>query len=121
MRHALSKKDNGMFVKEIDVIELAQWLEEKGNTIKVIDVREPREIAMGTIPGAEPMPLATLPLRVADVDPNATVVFMCRSGVRSAQACMYLGQRGYDKVYNLRGGIIAWAHSGLPAELPKSA
>jgi rhodanese-related sulfurtransferase len=60
------------------------------------------------------MPLSVLPVRLNEVPKNEQVVFYCRTGARSAQACMYLAQQGYDNVYNLYGGIINWAHQGLP-------
>jgi rhodanese-related sulfurtransferase len=40
---------------------------------------------------------------------------VCRSGARSAQACQFLQQQGYSNVYNLRGGMMRWVQSGLPA------
>jgi rhodanese-related sulfurtransferase len=110
-------------VQEVDAPQVAKWLENNNNNekIRVIDVREMHEIAAGTIAGAEPMPLATLPLRTQEIGPEEKVVFLCRSGARSAQACAFLAQRGYENIYNLRGGIMAWAQHGFPAVLPKSA
>ena len=105
-------------IKEIDAPELARWLEEKSDSIRVIDVRQMNEIAMGTVPNAEPVPLHTLPLKLNELDRNTSLVFVCRSGARSAQACMFLKQQGFEKVYNLRGGMIGWAQNGLPAAAP---
>lgn len=102
-------------IKEIDAPELARWLDEKAGTFRVIDVRQMSEIAMGTVPNAAAVPLHTLPLKVNDLDRNETLVFICRSGQRSAQACMFLQQQGFENVYNLRGGMIGWAQNGLPA------
>jgi len=45
---------------------------------------------------------------------------VCRSGARSAQACMFLQQQGYDNVFNLRGGMMAWANNGLEIGLPQA-
>lgn len=102
-----------MFIQELEVTELAALLEQPGNCV-LIDVRTPGEIAAGIIPGADAMPLTVLPLRMQDIPKDKQVVLYCRTGARSAQACMYLGQRGYDNVYNLRGGIVTWAQNGLP-------
>jgi len=102
-------------IKEVDAPELARWLKEKGEPFRVIDVRQPNEIAQGTVPRAEPVPLNTLPLKMSELDPKETLVFVCRSGARSAQACMFLQQQGFENVYNLRGGMIGWAQNGLPA------
>ena len=102
-------------VPEIQAKELADWMEDSKESFRVIDVREFSEMARGIIPGAEPMPLATVPLRTQDMNPDEKMVFVCRSGARSAQACAFLQQQGYKNVYNLRGGMIDWAAQGLPA------
>ncbi len=103
-------------VKEINAPELDQWRRDEADTCHIIDVREMREIAQGTIPSAKPIPLATLPARMDELDRERRLVIICRSGARSAQACQFLQQQGYDKVYNLRGGMIGWAHESLPIE-----
>ena len=105
-------------IKEVEATELARWLKEKSDPFRVIDVRQPNEIAQGTVPRAEALPLSTLPLKLNELDRNETLVFVCRSGARSAQACMFLQQQGFEKVYNLRGGMIGWAQNGLPAAAP---
>ncbi len=102
-----------MFVKEIEVSELSEMLA-ANPSLRLIDVRGPAEIAAGIIPGAEALPLHLLPMRVQDVPREEQVIFYCRTGARSAQACMFLGQQGYDNVYNLRGGIVTWAQNGYP-------
>ncbi len=107
-------------IKEIDAPELANWYEEKVEGFRIIDVREMNEIAAGTVPGADPMPMATVPVRMNELEKDKDLVVVCRSGARSAQVCMYLQQQGYDKVYNLRGGMIAWASSGQQVALPKA-
>ena len=100
-------------IKEIDSPELARWLNERPDGLRVLDVRQPQEIAQGTVPSAEGVPLNTLPLKLNELDRNETLVLVCRSGARSAQACMFLYQQGFENVYNLRGGMIGWVQSGL--------
>jgi len=102
-----------MNVKEIDAKELAAWIEDNAKDFRIIDVREPMEIAQGSIPGAEPMPMSTLGNRIAEIGKDKEVVFICRSGARSGQVCTYLAQNGYENVYNLRGGVIGWAQNGF--------
>lgn len=104
--------------QEIDAPELAAWVEDESHQLRVIDVRGMPEIAQGIVPGAEPLPLATLPLRVNDFEPNERIVMVCRSGARSSQACMFLKQQGFENVYNLRGGMIGWAQNSLPIVRP---
>ena len=85
-------------IKEINAGELADWLQEGDSPFRVIDVREMREITGGTIPGAEPMPLATVPLRTSELEQHEKLVFVCHSGARSAQACAYLQQQKHHKI-----------------------
>lgn len=105
----------GMNVKEIDAQQFAQWAEDAGHAMRVIDVRQMEEIAQGTVPRAEALPLHTLPMRVNELGKHEKVVVVCRSGARSAQACMFLQQQGFGNVFNLRGGMIGWVQSGFPA------
>ncbi len=105
-------------IKEINAPELALWVNDASHKLRVIDVREMHEIAMGTITKAEALPLHTLPEKVRELSPSEKLVIICRSGARSAQACMFLQQYGFNNVYNLRGGMIGWVQSGYPAHLP---
>lgn len=102
----------GFNIKEMDVAELQQLLSEERDTVHLIDVRSPAEIAQGAIPGADHLPLHLLPLQLDRIPADKKVVLYCRSGARSAQACAFVGAQGKENVYNLRGGIIAWAQSG---------
>ncbi len=99
-------------IKEVEAPELLRWLSEKGESFRVLDVRQPQEFAQGTVPGAEPIPLHTLPLMLNEIGRHETLVLVCRSGARSAQGCMFLAQQGFENVFNLRGGMIAWAQNG---------
>lgn len=100
-------------VKEIDAPELSQWMSDDGKKFRIIDVREPMEIAQGSIPGAEPMPMSSLGGRISELDPQEQLVFICRSGARSGQVCAYLSQNGFENAYNLRGGVMGWAQNGF--------
>jgi rhodanese-related sulfurtransferase len=102
-------------IKEIDATELAQWVNDASHNLRVIDVRQMQEIVQGTVPKAEALPLHTLPAKVHELSREEKLVMVCRSGARSAQACMFLQQQGFANVYNLRGGMMGWMQSGLPA------
>ena len=106
-----------MFIKEVDSPQLMSKMDENDDLV-IIDVREMHEIARGTIKGAVAMPMATVPVRLNDIPKDKEVVFICRSGARSGQVCMFLGQHGYDNVINLRGGMIGWVRSGYEPVLP---
>ena len=102
-------------IKEIDAPELASWVKEKQPNMRVIDVRGMNEIASGTVEGAEAVPLHTIPVKFSEFSREEKLVFICRSGARSAQACMFLQQQGFENVYNLRGGMMGWMQCGLEA------
>ena len=100
-------------IKEIDVSTLNSYIEE-GKKLRLLDVRSINEMAQGMIPNAEKLPLHTLPARLNEIDTDEMTVLYCRSGARSAQGVGFMAQQGFENVYNLRGGIIAWAQNGMP-------
>lgn len=108
-------------IKEIDAEELAHRLQDEPGQVRVVDVREAVEVAAGTVPGARHIPIRSIPWHAGELERDRDLVIICRSGNRSAQVCAYLQGQGFDNVYNLRGGIIAWARAGLPAALPETA
>ena len=81
---------------------------------QLIDVRSAAERSRGVIAGALHIELSALPARVSELDPGAACALYCLSGVRSAQGCAFLAQRGFRHLYHLDGGIAAWAGAGLP-------
>jgi rhodanese-related sulfurtransferase len=98
--------------KNITAAELQNMLQQGG--VRLLDVRTDAEIAQGKIPQGEVLPLHLIPLKLTELDKNAATVFYCRSGGRSAQAAAFVAANGFTDVYNLQGGIIAWAGAGLP-------
>lgn len=103
-------------LREVTPRELVRLLAD--DAVTLLDVREPAERTIVTIPGADlPIPLGELPTRVGEVPADRPVVVYCRSGVRSATAGRYLAGLGYD-VANLAGGVLAWADDVDPA-LPR--
>jgi rhodanese-related sulfurtransferase len=83
----------------------------------VLDVREPHEWAAGHIEGALHIPLAELPERVGELDPQARTLVVCHVGGRSARATAWLHQQGHD-VANLSGGMDAWEDARRPVVVP---
>lgn len=100
-------------IKEIDPKELSEWMNDEARKFRIIDVRESMEIAQGSIPGAEAMPMSTLGNRLSEIEQDEQIVFICRSGARSGQVVAHLAQNGFENVYNLRGGVIGWAQNGF--------
>jgi adenylyltransferase/sulfurtransferase len=84
----------------------------------LIDVREPHEYQICRIPGSKLIPLGEVPRRMNELDSAANIVVHCRSGIRSAQAVEFLMKSGFRKIYNLKGGILAWSDEVDPS-VPK--
>jgi len=83
--------------------------------IQLIDVREPFEFEIARIDGAKLIPLGQLANRLHELKRNGQTVVHCHTGMRSAQAVQMLRQTGFTNVYNLEGGIDAWANEIDPA------
>jgi rhodanese-related sulfurtransferase len=80
----------------------------------LLDVREDEEWAAGHAPTATHLPMMQIPARLDEIPHDRDVVVVCRVGGRSAQVVAYLLQNGFDNVYNLDGGMFAWAAAGRP-------
>jgi adenylyltransferase/sulfurtransferase len=98
---------------EIGPRELAERLE-RGEHVRLIDVREPHEQEISRIPGAVLIPLGSLAAHMHELDSAEEMVLFCKSGGRSARALELLAGAGFRKVKNLRGGINAWAQEVDP-------
>ena len=96
--------------KNITVVELPSLLQT--GVVQLVDVRTDAEIARGRIVGAISLPLHLLPLRLNELDAQKPTVFYCQMGGRSAQAAAFAAAQGRAEVFNLQGGITAWAHAG---------
>jgi len=110
-----------MLINEIDVGELVALMESNPDNIQIVDVRQPQEVAAGAISGIDNIPMVSIPLRANEISDDKQVILVCRSGARSGQCTAWLMQNGKNNVHNLRGGMIAWANSGLQIELQQSA
>lgn len=101
-------------VIDIDPKELAR----KKDQVCLIDVRQPEEFTgeLGHIPGARLMVLDTLGERIQELPKDQTIVFVCRSGGRSARAASMALAAGLTNVYNLKGGMLLWNELHLPTE-----
>ena len=75
----------------------------------LVDVREPWEHEICRIPHSLLIPMHAIPARQTELGPDAHTVVICHHGARSLQAAMYLERCGFKHLYNLTGGIDAWA------------
>jgi sulfur-carrier protein adenylyltransferase/sulfurtransferase len=99
--------------REVTATELAARLK-NGEKIRLIDVREPYEAEISSLPGEELIPMDQLSARLPDLDPSQEYVLFCRSGFRSGRALEILTRAGFGRVRDLRGGINAWAREVDP-------
>ncbi len=82
----------------------------------VLDVRETHEWSVGHIPNARHIALGQLAQHISEIAKfkDRPIIVCCASGNRSSSACNTLRKAGFEKVYNLAGGIGAWTEAGLP-------
>jgi rhodanese-related sulfurtransferase len=99
-------------MREIDVAELDERLQQGGT---LVDVREPREYVEGHVPGARLAPMSQLSARLGEIDKQGPVYVICRSGNRSGAMLDLMLAKGFD-AYNVAGGTVAWARSGRPLD-----
>ncbi len=95
-------------VPGIDVEELRDMLKSPTPPL-VLDVREQWENDLCQIPGNKLIPMGSLPQRMAELPKDQTIVIHCHHGGRSAKATAFLRAQGYDKAFNLKGGIHDWS------------
>ena len=103
-------------VPEISPRELKARLD-RGENVFILDVREPHEYQICNL-GGYLIPLGEIPKRVNELDSSREIVAHCRSGKRSAEAVEFLRKAGFRKIWNLKGGILAWSDEVDPA-VPK--
>ena len=104
-------------IKEMSPAEFVAWRSDGGNPV-LLDVREEWELGIARVEGAVHIPMGDVPARLGELDPAREVVVLCRSGGRSAQVARYLQQHGFSSVWNLAGGILAWAQQVDPDLTP---
>ena len=88
----------------------------------VVDVRSMAEFKDGHILNAENVPLNGLnnSLKKLEKHKSKPVIAVCKTGSRSAAACRSLRKAGFEQVFNLRGGMMAWESANLPVKRRKS-
>jgi sulfur-carrier protein adenylyltransferase/sulfurtransferase len=93
-----------------------------GDDLRLLDVREPDEVAAGVVPGASLLSRAHFESRVEDVlpDKDAEIVVYCATGVRSAFSARTLKELGYTRVVSMKGGFTRWKDLGLDVAVPRT-
>lgn len=96
-------------ITQLSVLELNDWLKGDKPSPQLLDVREGWEIDTCSLPDFKHIPMGLVPLKLDELNPDEEIVVMCHHGVRSYQICRVLEAKGFKKIYNLQGGINAWA------------
>ena len=109
------KKEN--WLTHVSAEEANNLLEKKPRPL-VLDIRTPFELKSGTIPGAFPANYydKDFEARIAKIERTQPIVLHCRSGGRSKESLAIFKKLGFQKIYHLDGGILAWEKAGYPIE-----
>lgn len=101
-------------MRKMNVSEFSKKITESG--IVILDVRTAEEIAEGHIEGAQFMDFyrEDFKIEIESMDKEFTYAVYCRSGKRSGKAIEIMQEAGFHNLFNLDGGIIDWAHAGMP-------
>ena len=103
-------------IDQIRPLELASWLARHCGDKQgvVLDVREPAELRSASVTGTDfmllAMPMASVPIRLGELDPRTPIACLCHHGARSQMVASFLLSRGFARVANIAGGIHAWAN-----------
>ena len=101
-------------MQNLTVTELKQRLD-AGVKPLIVDVREPWELRIAALDGALAIPMNQIPVQLAAIPKDRDVVLMCHHGVRSRYIGQFLAQQGFERLFNLQGGIDAWAREIDPS------
>ncbi|MCX6952609.1 MAG: molybdopterin-synthase adenylyltransferase MoeB [Verrucomicrobia bacterium] len=107
--------DTDDYPLEISVTEAKRLLDQSPCGVLLIDVREPYEVEIASVTGAEKIPMGQIPAHAHSLPRDEHLLIMCHHGGRSLRVTQYLRAQGYTAVTNVAGGIDAWAEQIDPA------
>jgi len=102
-------------MQQLSVRALKDRLAAPGDSPVILDVREPWELRICALPGTTHIPMGQIPARLDELEPDRETVVVCHHGVRSLRIVHFLESRGFKNLYNLQGGVDAWAREIDPA------
>lgn len=97
-----------MHIPQLSPAELQRWRQD-GKAFLLLDVRTDEETAVCALPDSVHIPINLIPLRSNELPDGLPIVVYCHHGIRSLHTAMYLADAGFETLYNLQGGIDAWA------------
>lgn len=101
-------------IRQMSAQELKARLDQKPDKLVVLDVREPWELNVCSLPGAVSIPMRAVPARYLELPKDAEIVVVCHHGIRSQQVAYFLERVGFENLNNLTGGVAAWARDVDP-------
>ena len=113
--HGGTRHEDTLSSMDITVKELKERMD-RGEALRIIDVREPHEHQICSIPGAELIPAAQFVQRMDEFDKDTEIVLHCKSGGRSGRAVEMMKARGFTNARNLTGGVLAWIDQVDPSQ-----
>lgn len=96
-------------IEQLTVEKLKGQLDQKENLPVILDVREPWELDVCSMGGTHNIPMGQIQNRIDELNKDRGIVIMCHHGIRSQRVALFLQQQGFTNIYNLSGGIDAWA------------
>jgi rhodanese-related sulfurtransferase len=103
-------------IEQLPATALRLWLDDTSRAAPLIlDVRERWEYDVCRIPATQWLPMQEIPARWSELPRQQDIVVVCHHGMRSLQVAQYLAHAGLSRLYNLSGGIAAWADHVDPA------
>ncbi|ULJ63151.1 sulfurtransferase [Wielerella bovis] len=102
-----------MSIQSITPSELSDFLQRCPETV-LLDVREDNEVAICQLVGSTHIPMNLIPLRQNELPDDVPIVVYCHHGIRSLNVARFLEHVGFENLYNLSGGIDAWAVEVAP-------
>lgn len=97
-----------MHIPQLSPAELQRWRQD-GKAFLLLDVRTDEETAICALPDSIHIPMNLIPLRSNELPDGLPIVVYCHHGIRSLHTAMYLADASFETLYNLQGGIDAWA------------
>ena len=103
-------------IKNINATQAIQLLNRESGIM--LDVCEPQEYKAGHIPNAVNVPLSSMRTRLKELEKykNKPIVVSCRDGNRSIKGAVILRKNGFNSVFSLAGGLVAWQRENLPLD-----
>ena len=102
-------------MQQLTVRDLEQRLAQPDEPPVILDVREGWELKICALPDSTHIPMGQIPARLEELDPERETVVVCHHGVRSLRVAHFLEGRGFRTLYNLQGGVDAWAREIDPS------